>query len=257
MSGENAKTPVYQQLLGTLRVLVKEEDFLEGDRFLTERQVSERFGVSRPTANKALASLVAEGMLEFRKGVGTFVRGKVLDYDLGALTSFTRKAEAAGKRPTTQVLAFETITAAAAPGEVANQLECSPESPLHYMERLRLADGAPVILEHRWVSATLCPGLERKELHGSLYQVWTERFLLGIGEADQRIRALNLSGTEARLLSVRPGLAALEVLCRGFLRTGEPLWYERTIYRGDAYEFHQLRAPNGRLAPGSMTGRLV
>jgi DNA-binding GntR family transcriptional regulator len=55
-----------------------------GDRFLTERQVSEQFGVSRATANKALANVVAEGVLEFRKGVGTFVREPLLDYDLRA-----------------------------------------------------------------------------------------------------------------------------------------------------------------------------
>lgn len=257
MSGVAAKPPVYQQLLTTLRVLVKEGEFVEGDRFLTERQVSERYGISRPTANKALASLVAEGMLEFRKGVGTFVRGRVLDYDLGALVSFTRKAEAAGKRPSTQVLAFETLLAGAAPPEVMHQLGCGVTDPLHYMERLRLADGNPVILEHRWVVAHLCPGLERRELHGSLYQVWTERFSLAIGDSDQRIRALNLAGTEARLLGVRIGLAGLEMLCTGFLRTGEPLWYERTLYRGDAYEFHQQRVTGGRTSPGSMTGRLV
>lgn len=257
MKEETHRTPVYQQLLATLRVLVSSGEFAEGDRFLTERQVSERYGISRPTANKALASLVAEGVLEFRKGVGTFVRGRVLDYDLGALVSFTRKAEAAGKRPSTQVLAFETIAAEAAPGEVTAQLDCPPETTLYYMERLRLADGSPVILEHRWVLAEFCPGLERRVLHGSLYQVWTEHYGLAIGEGDQRIRALNLQGSEARLLGVRTGLAGLEVLCRGHLRSGEPLWYERTIYRGDAYEFHQTRGKNGRLTPGSMTSRLT
>jgi DNA-binding GntR family transcriptional regulator len=45
-----------------------------GERLLTERQICERFGVSRATANKALSNLVSEGVLEFRKGVGTFVR---------------------------------------------------------------------------------------------------------------------------------------------------------------------------------------
>lgn len=257
MPVEAPKTPVYQQLLATLRQLVTGGEFAEGDRFLTERQVSERYATSRPTANKALASLVAEGLLEFRKGVGTFVRGRVLDYDLGALVSFTRKAEAAGKRPSTQVLSFDLTTAANLPPEPAQQLGCPPETPLYYMERLRLADGVPVILEHRWVLAAHCPGLERRELHGSLYAVWTERFGLSIGEGDQRIRALNVAGAEARLLGVRPGQAGLEVLCRGHLRSGQVLWFERTIYRGDSYEFHQLRSLNGRVTPVSMSVRLV
>ena len=52
------------------------------DQFLTEREVAEKFQVSRATANKSLASLVSEGFLEFRKGVGTFVRRDVIDYDV-------------------------------------------------------------------------------------------------------------------------------------------------------------------------------
>ncbi len=72
-------------------------------QFLTERQICERFDVSRATANKALSNLVVEGVLEFKKGVGTFVRGGVLDYDLRALVSFTDKASVAGKRPTTRL----------------------------------------------------------------------------------------------------------------------------------------------------------
>ena len=65
--------------------------------------------MSRPTANKVLAGLVSEGALEFRKGVGTFVRGALLDYDMQSLVSFTSKAKEAGKRPSTNVLAFEKV----------------------------------------------------------------------------------------------------------------------------------------------------
>src|SRR5688500_1653286 len=130
------KEPIYQQLNRELRKLPGQP----GDRFLTEREISSRFGVSRATANKALASLVAEGLLEFRKGLGTFVRGGTLDVDLRALVSFTDRARAAGKRPSTRVLRLEFL-----PG------------PVLRMERLRLVDDVPVILERRDVMASLCP----------------------------------------------------------------------------------------------------
>ena len=70
------RTPIYQQLNEMLRGLIRATEFKAGDQFLTERQVSDRFGVSRATANKALSNLVSEGLLEFQKGVGTFVRGR-------------------------------------------------------------------------------------------------------------------------------------------------------------------------------------
>ena len=95
------KEPIYQQLNGYLKQLIDSGECPIGGKFLTERQICERYGVSRATANKALSNLVSEGLLEFRKGVGTFVRGRPLDYNLRALVSFTDKArrrQAAGHR---------------------------------------------------------------------------------------------------------------------------------------------------------------
>lgn len=212
------KEPLYQQLNQELRKALRR--YATGDRFLTEREISARFAVSRATANKALASLVSEGLLEFRKGLGTFVRGGPLDVDLRALVSFTDRARAAGKRPSTRVLRLETL-----PG------------PLVRMERLRLVEDVPVILERRDVHAAHCPDLEKKDLTGSLYALWTETYGLKLAGADQAIRAVAIDGPDARLLGVAPGTAGLLVTASGFVAGGAPLWTERTLYRGDAYEF--------------------
>ena len=101
------REPMYQQMNEILRVLLKTGEFAEGDRFLTERQIADRFQVSRPTANKVLAGMVSEGLLEFKKGVGTFVCPPPLNYDIQTLVSFTQKVIDAGKKPATQVLEFK------------------------------------------------------------------------------------------------------------------------------------------------------
>ena len=93
------KEPIYQQLNTHLRRSSRPESTRSGLQFLTERQICERFGVSRATANKALSNLVSEGLLEFRKGIGTFVRGRALDYNLKALVSFTDKARGRRQKP--------------------------------------------------------------------------------------------------------------------------------------------------------------
>jgi GntR family transcriptional regulator len=240
---------MYQQLNQLLRGLVSSGEFGTGAKFLTERQVSERFGVSRATANKALSSLVSEGLLEFRKGVGTFVRGRSMDYNLRALISFTDEALAAGKRPSTRVLRFSNMATAEAPEEVAAALTTGDR--LFYMERLRLADGVPVILERRWVAAALCAGLAPSDAQGSVYTVWTTRYGLDIAGASQRIRAVNIKGADARALEVPAGSAGLLVTSVGYLAGGRPLWFERTLYRGDTYEFHNTLGgvqPAGRPA---------
>lgn len=228
---------VYRELNQALRKLIRDRKFGAGDRFLTEREVSGRFRVSRATANKALSTLVAEGILEFKKGVGTFVGGDGLGFDLRSLVSFTDKARASGRRPSTKVLARALLGADQTLPEAARALELRKGDRAVHLERLRFADEIPVILERRFVTAARCPGLERADLTGSLYGLWTGRYGLTLKGADQSIRAVELGPWEARLLRVREGSAALLVVSTGYLEDGSPLWFERTLYRGDAYHF--------------------
>ncbi len=240
------RLPMYQQLNALLRELLDSGAYPGDQQFLTERQIVERFGVSRPTANKALAALVGEGRLDVRKGIGTFVRGRRLDYDIRSLVSFTRKAEQAGRRPSTKVIEFEPQPAEEAGPGVTAALSLSAAEPVYAMVRLRLADNEPVILERRWVPVRLCRGLTRKDLKGSIYSLWVEKYRLPITEADQVIRAVNLSKNDAHLLGVRGGAAGFLVSATGYSR-GAALWYEQTLYRGDSYEFHHHRPAAGRL----------
>lgn len=236
------RNPVYQQLHARLRSALAQE-YQQGDQFLTEREIGEQFQVSRATANKALASLVSEGLLEFRRGVGTFVRRDVIDYDVRSLVSFTQKAQAAGKQPRTQVLTLNKLAAAAIDDEIGARLELQPSDELWELVRLRLADETPVILEHRYIVKRHCPRLTRGQAEGSLYRAWTENHALAIAGAHEVIRAVSLSRDQARHLQVPARSPALEVVAVGFLEDDAPLWWERTFYRSDQYEFHSRLGP--------------
>ncbi len=229
--------PVYQQLHDTLRSLIRQGDYTKGDQFLTEREIARRFEVSRVTASKAVSRLVSDGVLEIRKGAGTFIRSDVLDYDLRQLVSFTEKARAAGKKPKTKVLEFHETTAEELSNELRTQLKVEAGDKLFYVERLRLADDTPVIYERRWVVAEHCPKLTRTDARGSLYSVWTEKFGLEIIGADETIRAINVSSKQAELLDVLPQTAGLLVLSTGLITNNQTLWWEETLYRTDIYEF--------------------
>jgi GntR family transcriptional regulator len=237
------RDPIYHQLNALLRELLGGGTFKAGDQFLTERQISERFGVSRVTANKALSHLVVGGAVEFRKGVGTFVREAALSNDLRSLVSFTQKARLLDKTPSTRVLSFSRVPAREAGPAVAKALNAAETAILVYCERLRFADEEPVILERRFLLDSRCPGLSEKMLAGSLYELLRERFGLELSGATQSVRAVNLSGEDALLLKTRPRSAALWVHATGFA-DGEPLWVEDTLYRGDRYEFQNFLDAN-------------
>lgn len=231
------RDPIYQQLNQALRELIASGKFKAGDKFLTERQIADEFKVSRATANKALASLVSEGTLEFRKGVGTFVRGGVLDYDLRSLVSFTDRAVAAGRVPKTTVLEFRTVLGATIEDEPRQRLRVADDEPLFYLERLRLADERPMIYERRLIVSRWCPTLSAADVAGSLYAALTQTHGLNITGAEQALRAVSLTATEAERLDVRRGSPALRAVAVGFTAEQQPLWWESTLYRADAYEF--------------------
>jgi GntR family transcriptional regulator len=249
------KEPIYQQLNEALRQTIRAGRFRAHDRFLTERQISQEFGVSRTTANKALSSLVTEGLVEFRKGVGTFVRSGALDYDLRSLVSFTDQARAAGKVPSTVVVSFETVSAKSATTEVKERLQASDDERLYYMARSRKADGVPVIYERRYIVSRHCPDLSKELIEGSLYALWTDRYRLDIAGAEETIRAVVLTDDEARHLEVEFGSAGLLVTAVGYLRGETPLWYEQTVYRSDTYEFRNRLGPIRTSGPA--TGALI
>ena len=250
----SARGTFHQLLIGELRALIRSPEFAPGAKFLTEREIAERFETSRPTANKALSSLVSEGWLEVRRGAGTFIRETVLDYDLERLVSFTDKARAAGMRAQTEVVAFRRTTAGEVRPEVRSVLRADTAAALFYMERVRLADRRPVIFERRHVLASLCPNMSRKDAKGSLYHYWTEVCAIEITGADEIIHAVNATKEQAARLQITPRAACFAIVATGFTSDHRPLWHEETVYRADVYEFRNRigglagsRAAMGRL----------
>ena len=246
MAREIVRDPVYKQVTDALTELI-ESDFRAGDRFLTERQISDRFGVSRTTANKALSNLVIEGVLEFRTGIGTFVRRPQPNVNLRRLVSFTEKSRAAGLKPATRLLSCRTTAICGllslAPHEVESALGLDGNDEVYEIERLRSLNGEPVIYERRALRTDRCPNLNEYELAGSIYTLLHERYGLTLRGVRQRIRAKNLTIVAAEKLGVDAGSAALELVGVGRLAEGLPLWYEETFYRGDRYEFvNELRS---------------
>ncbi len=246
------RAPAYHQLNDRLRRLALSGEIPPGGRFPTERELAQRYRVSRVTANKALSQLVMEGLLQFRPGIGTFVCKEALELDLGALVSFTHKARLAGRVPSTRVLEFEWVAGLDLPDVVLQELGGAAPAGVLKMVRLRLADGIPVILERRHLRADVCPELRREELEGSLYERLRTEPGLRLTGADQVIRAVPFEPSDAALLQLEPGSAGLRVHAIGRAEVG-PIWVEDTLYRGDLFGFVNTITIDQPTRPGRIT----
>lgn len=236
-----ATDPVHLRLAEICRKAIVDGDFSSGERFPSERELAERYEVSRATANKVISALITEGLLELQKGIGTHVKPRrTLFTSLAGMESFTAHAREQGLEPSTEVLAFERIDCAGLPVEVRDGLDLSPGAgePVVYLERLRLADGIPMILESRWVRESLAPGLAREDVADSFYRVLEEKFGLPMTGERHSIGAILLDASAAKTMGIRRPAAALLVEGVGFAKGATPLWYQRLLYRGDRYRLH-------------------
>jgi GntR family transcriptional regulator, transcriptional repressor for pyruvate dehydrogenase complex len=74
-----ARKPLYEQLVEHLRAYVVEAGLSAGDRLPSERELSERLGVSRASLRQAIVALEVQGILEVKHGEGTFLRSTRMD----------------------------------------------------------------------------------------------------------------------------------------------------------------------------------
>ena len=83
-------TPLYIQIRDLLQSGIQSEYYPVHTRLSSERELAERFKVSRMTVTKGLKELEQQGLVYTQIGKGTFVASRQkIDQTLGNLTSFT------------------------------------------------------------------------------------------------------------------------------------------------------------------------
>ncbi len=243
-SGPGLSERLYRRLIDSLK-----DVYRPGDKFPSERELARRFGVSRPTASRAIARLMDEGLLESRRGAGRYVLRPPLDYNLAPLLSFSERCRAEGAVPTTEVLDFTSPGGGGLPDAAIVALQLLPGEGAYSFIRRRFADKRPVILERRWLAARFCPGLTKADVTGSLYSLIDSRYGLSPAGARQIIQAVTLDRKDRMLFWEDEAGAAFLITATGFLEGGVPLWYEKTLYLGTAYEFHNHLGPLATARP--------
>jgi GntR family transcriptional regulator len=243
--------PLHHQVYLDLKAALDEREWRPGDRLPTERDLAQRYGCSLITVRRALSELVREQRLERTRGRGTFVLHPRIDRDFAGDQSFSEEMQTRGLDPATRLIAARPESAGEA---VAAALGLEPGSPTLYLERLRLADGEPLLLEQVHLPAERFPGLLASDLeHGSLYDLLTERYGVRVARAREVLEPVLLHAREARLLERRPGTPAL--LIEGIASTddGTPVELGRTFVRGDRTRYYVERVvvrPRWMHAPG-------
>ena len=127
--GPIKSTRIYEEIVRQVKQLIAEGRLKSGDRLPPERELAEKFVVSRTSVREALRALESLGLIEIRPGEGTFVRQVPLDALVGPLALvMTSQREAIGELFEARRV-LEPAIAALAAGRA------TPEE-IHEMERI-------------------------------------------------------------------------------------------------------------------------
>ena len=226
--------PLYQQIADDLRNRIAAGAFHPGDPLPSEHALMRQFGVSRGTVRQARAALRADGTIGGSRGRRLAVRGAPLTQSLGELVSFTTWAQSLGKHPSGWVLSFAEDEANE---PVAAALGIAPGSPVWRLERLRLADGEPLLIERTFFPAAIGGLLRDVDLEKhSVYEQLAARGVT-VSSARHLLDAVAADAGDARLLRVPVGSALLRVQRQAFTADGQPVEWSDDRCRGDRMNF--------------------
>jgi GntR family transcriptional regulator len=229
---EGNPTPLYLQLQHSIEEAVKRGSLKPDAALPGERDLARQLGISRVTVRKAITGLVKKGVLVQRWGSGTFVAQQLrLEQPLSRLSSFTDDMSARG-------LASSAVLLNSSMGQASTDelmaLGLSPGDQVSRVNRLRMADGTPLAIEHAVVPARYLP--DPSLVKQSLYAVLHEQGYMP-ARALQRLHAVLLDEEQAALLKVPVLSPALYIERRSFTAAGEAVEFTSSYYRGDAYDF--------------------
>jgi GntR family transcriptional regulator len=192
------------------------------------------------TLRRAMDDLVVDGILERRRGAGTFLTRPRLSRRL-AMTSFTEDMLRRGRVPSTRTLEFRHRKADRA---ISQTLRVPIGEPVIAFVRLRLADGEPMAIESSMLRSSLVPGLTATDLEGSWYEVLTERYDVHIESATFNVEPILPDARIASWLEVPTTQPCLRLKIESFDGRGRVVEAGVATYRGDTYSLSaELSAP--------------
>lgn len=218
--------PLYIQLERILRDAIMDGSLSQSEPLPTERELAERYDISRITVRKALNDLQREGLLIRRRGAGTFVAPRE-ERHFSGLPAFSEDMLSGGRTTRSTWIGRETDGVTA---DESMQLGMAPGARVHRLKRLRYADDMPVAIEMSVIPIYCQLGdlTDDETLYVALQKAGNP-----VVRALQRLRAVALEPVEAESLGVEAGAPGLYVERRGFLGDGRTGELTRAWYRGD------------------------
>lgn len=227
----NPAVPLYYQVAQVLRARLEGDDH-RGSRLPTEHSLCQEFGVSRTTVRQALALLKQHGLLNSRRGTGTFV---------SAGGSPVRLAQPSGD-PLHQGLATKVrvvlIEHRLPPLRVAEFLNIPKGTPILRLIRVHSLDGSPISVVVSYLPGDLAPVITKANLRSAtLHEILWKKAGLRLERSIHTIRVGRADEMVAPLLALPLAEPVLYIRSQAYLEGGKPIRLTDNYFNETRYEY--------------------
>ena len=144
----DSPVPLYYQLREQIRENILSGKWSYGKELPPELQLCETLGLSRATVKQAMDGLVQEGLIERKKGKGTFVIYRNEGTNIFAQPSFTRQLAGTGLEIYSRIL---LATEGPLERDISGYFDNSEQESFCKLRRVRYVNNRPVAIEENYI----------------------------------------------------------------------------------------------------------
>jgi GntR family transcriptional regulator len=233
--GTASRLPLYVQVEDALAERIASGALPAGHQLPSEESLVSEFNVSRTTIRTTIQNLVRRGLVEIRRGKGTFVAPPRITQELTELTGFVEDMQILGRDATARLLDKKVVPASET---VARQLGLPLGTDVVQILRVRLADGVPLSFDETYLPEELGQKVMADDLVTEpIFSLLEQKYSTPLLEAEYQLEASIADAAVAMALSVPPGSPIFLIERTSYSVGHRPVDYEKLHYRGDHIRF--------------------
>jgi len=235
MLNAQSPLPLYHQLTEILTEQIRSGIYKAGEALPAETALASHYHIGRPTVRQAMDTLVRKGLVERKRGSGTFVKNQAPPIDLFSLAGTSQAFLTRGIKTLSKMI--HPLTLLEIRDDKTNPFD---GEKAFFLSRLTLVDKDPVLLENIYLHSQLFLGLDKVDLENrSLSQVILEYYFLTPETGQQTFKISYLPEPEAAILGLGCKDPILEVeRTLNFPKAKEAI-FSRLYCRTDRFTFSQ------------------
>ena len=230
----------YEKIAFDIKEDILSEKYKPNEQLPFEKELCEKYNVSKMTVKKALDLLVNDGLIIKRRGSGTFVKD-ITEKEIQRIIEKKQfsglTTTSIGHKVTSKVLEFKIINATK---EIADILKIEEDEFIYFVHRVRYVDDKAVVIEKTYIPLNLIPGMKLADVKKSIYGYIKDKLGLNIQSAHSTVRAMKSDELDRKYLNLEKDEPILEVERVAYLVNGKVFEYSFSRHRYDKFEFKSI-----------------